>query len=399
MKRLFMIPVLILFLCGCADGSVLTEIPENASLAVESEVISGEEKTQEPEYSFLDKQVWGYAGQMLTETQQIWYQDIAECLGTMQSGFRLDKVGIEQGLDENDIDKIFQCVMNDHPELFYVEGYTYTRYERGDKLIAIDFAGTYSMDEATSLQREAEIKEASAYLLVQAGGLIDEYDKVKYVYDALIKNTEYRLDAPDNQNIYSVFVNKQSVCQGYAKAAQYLFDRMGIQSTLVQGTVDSGERHAWNLVKVNGAYYYVDVTWGDASYQTDSKGGNDNSYVPEINYDYLCVTTEQLLRTHNIENRELLPECTADADNYYVRENTFFRENDKEKLRMLFQNLGFEGCSEIALKCADGDVYQQIWKGLIEEQDIFDYLPVGSESIYYTLNEKQLSMTFWVTNE
>jgi hypothetical protein len=166
----------------------------------------------------------------------------------------------------------------------------------------------------------------------------------------------------------------------------------------VQGLVDSGENHAWNLVKVNGAYYYVDVTWGDASYQSDASDW-DNGYVPEINYDYLCVTTEQLQRTHTIQNYVPLPECTAEADNYYVRENTLFFEYDSEKMSLLFQKLGTEGYPDVTVKCNDADTYSSIYEALIEQQDIFDYLPEEKDTISYTLNEKQLSMTFWMTNE
>ena len=194
-----------------------------------------------------------FAFDSLTDAQKQWYRDIEKSLGAMEETVRLSQEGIEAGLDETCIDQIFQCVLIDHPELFYVEGYTYTKYERGGSLLAIDFSGTYSMDSQSALTRKEAIEAGAAVYLSGIAAESSEYEKVKYVYETLIRNTDYDLNSVDNQNIYSVFVNHLSVCQGYAKAAQYLLNRLGVECTLVMGTVDTGEGHAWNLVKVDGA--------------------------------------------------------------------------------------------------------------------------------------------------
>lgn len=408
-------------LCGCADAEILTEILQTASLetdtakelaesneeAGQEHVGAGEdtseEATEESEDveelpNLLYEDGYSYAYHSLNEAEQLWYENIAESLGLMQEESRLDKSGINQGLNETDIDRIFQCVLMDHPELFYVEGYTYTKYTRGEKIVAIEFSGSFSMDAEQVLARKAEIEQKAQALLAGAAGLTDDYDKVKYVYDTLICNTEYDLSAPDNQNIYSVFVNGKSVCQGYAKAVQYLLERMGVECTLVQGTVDTGEGHAWNLVKVNGSYYYVDATWGDASY-LPNEDGSSSAYVPEINYDYLCVTTQQLLRTHILGSYVPMPACVDEKDNYYVREGALFTAYDKEQMKALFEKFITEKRPDVTVKCSDAEIFRQIMTAMIDEQEIFDYLTDDSDTIAYTHNEKQLSMTFWVTNE
>lgn len=337
-----------------------------------------------------------YAYHTLSEEEQIWYRDINEILGNMKDRQELSPECFEAGMGEDDIDSVFQCVLNDHPEYFYVEGYTYTKYTRLNRLVKLEFSGTYSMDPEEARKRQGEIRQAAAEILEEAPMDGSDYDKVKYVYDTLIRSTEYRLGAPDDQNIYSVFVNGVSVCQGYAKATQYLLNRLGVPCTMVTGRVDTGEGHAWNLVSVDGAYYYLDTTWGDASYRAD---GEVSFAMPQINYDYLCVTSEQLFKTHTLDPGEEMPLCESLAANYYVKEGTYFTGCDTGQLEDVFARMAESGKKEISIKCSDQTVYEEIRQKLIDDQEIFTYLKDGGKSIAYAQNEKQLSLSFWVTNE
>lgn len=386
-------------LCGCADSGILAEKMQTVALEEEN----GHRVTEPQVPGFLNEEAWCYAYQNLSEAEALWYQDIADCLGKMREEIRLDEQGIALGLEEKDIDKIFQCVLKDHPELFYVEGYTYRKYTKKDKIVAIQFSGTYGMSPEQAIARNEEIQKQVQALLAGAAGLQNDYDKVKYVYETVIYQTEYDLTASHNQNIYSVFVNHKSVCQGYAKAVQYLLERMDVNCTLVFGTVEAGEGHAWNLVQVNDSFYYVDATWGDPSYQSAkedmAEGYFQEEYLPDISYDYLCITTAQLLRSHVLQGYVPMPECTEDKDNYYVREGTLFFTYDRELMQRVFQRFQESGKRDMTIKCADEQVFGQILNAMVEEQEIFDYLSGDYDSVGYTQNEKQLSMTFWVTNQ
>lgn len=413
--------LLCLALCSCGGEEIQEEISGNytavsaerpeershtyssAAENTEAETESTEGETDpeegEPAYSFLMDEASVYAYNSLTEMEQIWYRDIEEILGTFESEKKISKACLDNGMDEKDIDRIFQCVLNDHPELFYVDGYAYTKYTRGEKITSIEFSGSYTMDFDTAVERRAQIESAAAKILAGISDDASEYEKVKYVYETLIQNTDYRLDSPDNQNVYSVFINHASVCQGYAKATQYLLDKLGIECSLVLGTVDTGEGHAWNLVKVDGSYYYVDTTWGDASYQI-SGGEILSGYVPpEINYDYLCVTTSELLRTHTLSGQIPMPQCVADENNYYVREGALFMEYDKIQMKDLFKRALDQGKADVTVKCAETACYEDIVYALIDRQEIFEYLSQSGGSVVYSQNDKQLSLTFWVTNE
>lgn len=458
---------------GCAAKEVLDEIPREFGLQREPEgelnqdddvrVVSmedmlalpghGGEGTVETEALFLMEERYPFARTSLGGQEQAWYDDIEQALGSFSEKIQLNQdflEGFDASMMDDAVDRIFRCVLGDHPEIFYVDGYSCTKYMQGDKIVSVEFSGSYTMDKETALEYKNAIEESAEEILAGIGKDAGDYEKVKYVYETIIGSTDYDLAAPDNQNVYSVFVNHRSVCQGYAKATQYLLNKLGVESTLVLGTVDTGEGHAWNLVKVDGDYYYVDTTWGDVSYQVEDspaesgaqaapegseedmeadgareteEGDKDEGAdvqseadasdagdlgqeeadkspaMPEINYDYLNVTTEELLRTHSIGGAVPMPVCTATRANYYVVEGAYFTSYDKEQMRGLFEKAAEEGRGDVNVKCSDVECYQEIFEALIEDKDIFDYMKDREGSIAYAQNEKQLSLTFWVTNE
>lgn len=337
-----------------------------------------------------EMQAGAYAYHQLSDDEQTLYIEILWALLEYQENVTLSS------MDNEEIARIFQCVLNDHPEIFYVDGYTYTQYTLGDMLKKITFTGNYKMDREEIVRRQSQIDEYVEKCFAALAPDADEYEKVKYIYEYLIDHTEYDASAEDNQNICSVFLDGHSVCQGYAKATQYLLQQAGINATLVLGNVSSGEGHAWNLVEIDGDWYYVDTTWGDASYQTVGNSSYPQNRMPTINYDYLCVTTEQLCMTHTIDNVVELPLCTATAANYYVREGLYFTSLDKEQLAGIFQNGYEKGNAYVTLKCATAEVYRQMQEMLITNQEIFHYLDCPDGVVSYTDDEKQYCMSFWL---
>lgn len=376
---------------------VLWSLPERESrLYMQEEVGAGQTVEQLPEQVVArkDEALRGeqencYAFGRLSGEEQDLYLEILDALLYFRENVKLSSCDKEQ------ISRIFQCVLNDHPEIFYVDGYTYTEYTLGSLLKKITFTGSYSISREEAAEKQKGIEDYVNQCLAGIPEGADEYERVKYIYEYLIHHTDYDAAARDSQNICSVFLEKRSVCQGYAKAAQYLLNRAGVFSTLVLGRVVGGEGHAWNLVRIDGAYYYVDTTWGDASYQAVGSSYPAGK-IPTINYDYLCVTTGQMEQTHTFDNVVELPLCTATEANYYVREGFYFTEWDEERIEELFADSYRRGDSYVTLKCAGEAVYQKMRESLIEEQGIFRFLDCQGGSVSYVDNEKQFSLCFWL---
>lgn len=331
-----------------------------------------------------------YSYELLNEEEQEIYAQIYSSVTSRQKT-ELSTTNTER------MEKVFQCVLNDHPEIFYVEGYTFTKYSRGNKVTQLVFEASYTMDAAETAEKKKAIEARAKEILSGIPEGADDYGIIKYIYEYIIENTDYNVEAENNQNICSVFLDGQSVCQGYAKATQYLLLKAGMKATIVVGFVEGGEGHAWNLVYADGDPYYVDTTWGDASYRMTAEGEHEVSNLPIINYDYLCVTTGQLCKTHTIQHVVEVPECTAVKDNYYVREGAYFESVDEEQLVRLFEQSYEEGKEYITLQCADEAVYQAMYEALITKQKIFRYMDAAEGVIAYSQNEEQLSLSFWLS--
>lgn len=93
--------------------------------------------------------------------------------------------------------------------------------------------------------------------------------KIQAIHDYLVENIEYdQTISKDNiYNICGAILNKESVCEGYAKAFKYLTNEAGINCVIVIGTASNSkgetEDHAWNYVELDGKWYAVDCTWDD----------------------------------------------------------------------------------------------------------------------------------------
>jgi len=65
----------------------------------------------------------------------------------------------------------------------------------------------------------------------------------------------------DRDNLYGTLVQGAAICGGYASAFLYLTELAGLESVFIAGESNRGISHAWNAVRLDESWHFVDVTW------------------------------------------------------------------------------------------------------------------------------------------
>lgn len=308
--------------------------------------------------SGLESKERKYYYEMLPESERIVYREILQ--GVRDMGLEI----YVHSSDAKRTNTLFQYVLRDYPEIFWCDGTTTaTAYGGSEEYTVLEPVYLYDMAEKDI--RKKKIDAAVTECLADIKKDATDYEKILYVYEYIVDTVEYDLKAEDNQNIYSVFVGRRSVCAGYSKATQYLLEKLGIFCTYVTGTTESGQSHAWNLVTCNGEYYYVDTTWGDPVFQ-EQEGEEVKQGMDYISYDYMCCDDTELFRTHTPDADLKLPRCTEMDSNYYVVNGMYYDRYNSGKALKVMNDVISEKGSSVVFKYASPDVYAQAHKDIFE---------------------------------
>lgn len=302
--------------------------------------------------------------QQLTEEEQTVYRELLQGVNDME-----ECILVHAGKGERP-EKAYEYLLYDCPELFWCIGSSQmTMYDT-----YTEFYPEYSCSLEERETRQNEIDAAVTDCMAGIDASAGEYDRIRYVFEYLVNTVDYDENAPDNQNIYSALTGKRSVCAGYSRAAQYLLEKAGVECIYVTGKIRGQGAHAWNIVKCEGTYYQMDVTYGDPVFLEAESGEN----VPgnSINYDYLCCTDETLSSDHIQDNHVPYPACESDDLDYYRMNGMYYEYFDPDEfLRDMNQSI-YEGEESFLCKFSDDSVY-----GTARDTVIDSLIPRAAENL------------------
>lgn len=271
-------------------------------IPVEPPVPEEPEPVQPADY---DTNLYYYYG-LLSQTEKVVYTQLTDAYRACETNVKLACPVSNEAL---------YCIRDyirfDQPDLFWTDSMISMKYQNG---LVTEVILHYNSLAENLTENQKKVEAAVQKILSGTKGMRPQ-DQERFVHDYLVSEIVYQSNAND-QNIYSAFVDKQTVCAGYSRAFQYVMQRLGIPCYYCRGyagNADKQENHAWNVIRMNGGWYNVDLTWDD-KYQ-------EGWCIDFISYEYFNVTDDFLSLEHARRDVGLLlPACqdtAASFDNLY----------------------------------------------------------------------------------
>ena len=199
---------------------------------------------------------------------------------------------------KTDIRAIYQEVINENPELFFVSGgysYYYTTSGYIDSLIPYYISD--SKDEIKAMK--VKFDESVDKLTKEIDEGLTDVDKALEVHNYIASHAKYNTDAYNagtlteiDHSAYGILVDHTGVCDGYSLAYRYIMKGIyNIDTVVVTSTQMS---HAWNLIKIGDSYYHVDLTWDDGTMHADS-----GIIYYNVGYRYFLLSDEAITSMSN----------------------------------------------------------------------------------------------------
>ena len=368
LKRIlaFTLCLCLLLCCGCKEQSNPereAKVNSDATKPTLPQVVTDEVTAEEGSEAVLTEEELkvAYSYSFLSESEKRVYRKMLNMVRNLTVGW------IDMGYIINNpsavVAKAYRAMCNDFPQYYWMPVSYYITLKDGTVAVAFkrnDAEDGYGFTKQDIENNKEEIEDAIDRIVSKALKAENDFEKELIIHDQLCKSvkydSEFESDIGAVYSIYGALINGHAVCEGYARAFKLLCQSAGLECILITGD-SKGVGHLWNMVKLEGNWYHVDVTWDDLR--------------EEPHHTYLNLTTLEIRSDHDIDV------CYSDAD-----------------VSLISQGNSFNFCVPEA---ESTDYNYFIQKGLIINEDPIN--PVAEEIVKKFKNGEQRAEFLFATEE
>ena len=189
-------------------------------------------------------------------------------------------------INEGKLGEIFAMLFYSEAELFFIDGrYSYSRIKGSNVVQTISPVYPDNVGEVPAML--AEFHELTNEILAKVDPKTSDWEKVAFIHDYLALHYDYdhRVYSDDEDvkaqavyDAYRMLKEGIGVCQAYSLLTRYLLKKLGIECECVSC---NGLNHEWNIVKIDGSWYHMDVTWDDR---------DDKGFYGQVSHEYFLAS-------------------------------------------------------------------------------------------------------------
>lgn len=320
---------------------------------------------------------------------------------TLVDGMKAGQSEIElnQPIQLDEISELYQRLKLADPELFFLADQQNYEYSPLTQEVKVFHPNYIEYDDGLTIPQRIEQLRQLRNSIIQDWHGRGEYECSVLMNDYLVDTITYQPQAAHEHNLYGALVERQAVCDGYALAYKYLADGLGMDCVVITGSAyedkagyqqgmsqlqslnaqqimqwDSGYRHAWNAIQIDGHWYYTDVTYNDpVSLDHDEQA--DFSGLKEA---FTNLTWQDMMQLRSAEVSLLLApdlpqENALDANVFY--RNGLVIQTENQARDWLWMELNDHSSRWVNIKVVDPAVFermQEIASEVLNEYALYD---------------------------
>ena len=162
-------------------------------------------------------------------------------------------------LDPTELLHIFSCVIKDDPYLFFVSRNLRYSYKTNGCVLTLTPQYTMTLEEYESAVTYCKEKVGAMAALLEH--FASEVEKALFLHDFICENFEYD-DEMKNDDVYDFLLTGKGTCEAYMLLYTAVLRECGIESHFAASDTLT---HIWNIVRLDGEWYHVDLTWDDSA--------------------------------------------------------------------------------------------------------------------------------------
>lgn len=381
-------------------AALLNQTSEQQEAIIPSEQVSFEQATQNQPTAVDAKQVGilDYQNDLYIRNLSDAQKQVAQ---TLVDGMKAGESEIElnQPIQLDEISELYQRLKLADPELFFLADQQNYEYSPLTQEVKVFHPNYIEYDDGLTIPQRIEQLRQLRNSIIQDWHGRGEYECSVLMNDYLVDTITYQPQAAHEHNLYGALVERQAVCDGYALAYKYLANGLGMDCVVITGSAyedkagyqqgmsqlqslnaqqimqwDSGYRHAWNAIQIDGHWYYTDVTYNDpVSLDHDEQA--DFSGLKEA---FTNLTWQDMMQLRSAEVSLLLApdlpqENALDANVFY--RNGLVIQTENQARDWLWMELNDHSSRWVNIKVVDPAVFermQEIASEVLNEYALYD---------------------------